>query len=156
VEQQGKCTAACEPGAERSYEETTPTNKKGKVCVGPTDCQPGEDECPSTGTTVTSTTNAIPLPTSSKMVPSDTVATPSTAAVYGTKQVGGMRDPTSAGVDDAPGKINTEGKVNVPAVGTVTDCTTTIVTNATGGGGVGSAAAARCSVFGQHVFARGC
>jgi hypothetical protein len=56
VEQQDECTAACQPAASRNYALLTPSEVNGRACIGPTDCQPGEGECPTT----TSTSTIVP------------------------------------------------------------------------------------------------
>jgi hypothetical protein len=62
-EAQSPCTAECELATKRNYSLLTPAVKNGRACVGPTNCQPGEDACPTTSsTTSTSTpTDAAPF-----------------------------------------------------------------------------------------------
>merc|ERR1711935_330868 len=61
----------------RNYQVQTPTNQKGKACVGATDCTPGEDACPPT-TTITSTTTSITSSTARVTSTTTTSATSTT------------------------------------------------------------------------------
>jgi hypothetical protein len=53
VEEQDPCTAVCQRARARNHAVLTPVNKLGKVCIGPTDCQPGEGACPTTASSTT-------------------------------------------------------------------------------------------------------
>jgi len=46
VEEQSPCTAACEVGSQRNYTMIQVSEAKGRACVGPTDCKPGNGLCP--------------------------------------------------------------------------------------------------------------
>lgn len=56
VEQQSVCTAACERAGSRQYQVLRNQTKLGRACIGPSDCQPGEDACSTTASTSTAIT----------------------------------------------------------------------------------------------------
>lgn len=56
VEKEDDCTAACQRAADRNYAVRVLAAKLGKVCAGPTDCQPGEGTCMHMSTTTATTT----------------------------------------------------------------------------------------------------
>ena len=67
-EQQADCTAACEQASQRDYKVLAQPEKKGKACIGATDCWPGDGQCPTTDTTTrtatatfTTTTNTVAI-----------------------------------------------------------------------------------------------
>ena len=53
VEEEDECTAACQRASDRNYAVRVLQELNGKVCSGPSDCQPGEGACPATTTTTT-------------------------------------------------------------------------------------------------------
>lgn len=55
VEEQDECTAVCEAANQRNYKVTQESAMDGKTCDGPTDCKPGDGQCPTT-TTISTTT----------------------------------------------------------------------------------------------------
>ena len=57
VEEQDECTAACEAANQRNYKVTQESAMDGKTCDGPTDCKPGDGQCPTTTTMTISTTS---------------------------------------------------------------------------------------------------
>lgn len=59
TEKQDPCSAACEDGTNRNYAIISEPIKNGKACAGPTDCVPGQDDCPPTTTTSTTSTTAV-------------------------------------------------------------------------------------------------
>lgn len=46
VEVQDACTPECQPSASRNYKILVQQAEQGRACVGPTDCDPGTDACP--------------------------------------------------------------------------------------------------------------
>lgn len=78
VEKQDDCTTACEAGSARNYQVLTPTNKKGKACVGATDCVPGENRCPPTTTLTTTTATTATATTVTATTKTTTSATATT------------------------------------------------------------------------------
>jgi len=79
IETQDACTTACEAAGKRNYNVVTPTNAKGKTCVGATDCMPGDDKCPTTSTTkTTSTTTTTTTTQTTKTATTDTGTTTTT------------------------------------------------------------------------------
>lgn len=80
IEQQDRCTAACETGTMRNYKVLQDQNKMGKSCDGPKDCKPGEDECPAT-TTATTTTASTTTATVTTVTLTTATATTTTATM---------------------------------------------------------------------------
>ena len=56
VEEEDECTVACQRASDRNYAVRVLQELNGKVCSGPSDCQPGEGACPATTTTTTTIT----------------------------------------------------------------------------------------------------
>ena len=87
VEEQDPCTQLCQPAAERNYNVITVSKARGKACVGPTDCVPGEDECPgitSTKTTKTTETTTTTVTTTTVTTTSATTTTVTTITATAT------------------------------------------------------------------------
>ena len=87
VEEEDACSLACQKANERNYTVVVPPIKRGKACVGATDCLPGVGGCPSTPAVIVTTGFPAPATTTTPSMaapPTTTVATMVYATVSGT------------------------------------------------------------------------
>lgn len=59
-EREDPCTLKCQSKDERHYKVIQLALKNGRVCVGPTDCKPGDGRCPESSITTTMATSIAP------------------------------------------------------------------------------------------------